>query len=348
MIFKKEADPMDVRDAIFCDMEGPISGQDHAAEVCRRFIRGGDRFFAVLSRYDDILTLIGKEGYEPGDTLQLLIPFLVEAGVTDEDLRLVSAEAGLVPGIRKLFTGLQRQGCSVWIISTSYREHASSIAQRVGVSLDRVYCTDFSMGPRFASLISAENLGPCLQEIREIAVELYHDDLGFGRKDREIQELLDPFFNEVLPGTEFGQIMAQIKVMGGRRKVRALEGTIRNLSDAFVVVDSITDFRMAQAVEAAGGIALAWNGNKYIIPYATCGVAAVNAEAIMPLFQAWRQGGRKAVREIVESMPIPRNPKRGPYYHWLAGRDSKFHQEVLTIHQRLRIVCRGRETARLG
>lgn len=341
-----------VRDAAYYDLEGPISGQDHAQAVCKKFVPDGDKLFAVLSRHDDNLTLADKEGYEPGDTLQLLVPFLVEARVTEENLREVSAEAGLVPGICELFNELQNEDCLIWIISTSYEQHALSIAQRVGVQDCQVSCTKFPLD-QLHSQTAKEDFS-LIRRTRKKTVKLYHNELESGVNDKPIQELLDPFFWKKLPKAQFGQLMAKVEVVGGRRKLRVLEDEVRErgiyLSDIFVVVDSITDFRMAQAVEAAGGIVLAWNGNQYIIPYATCGVAAVDARAIKPLFQAWRKGGRKAVREIVESMPEPENPETGPHYHWLAGRekDDVFQEEVLAIHKRLRTVCRGVEVAKLG
>lgn len=334
---------MSVRNAIYCyDLEGPISDQDHAFVACKRFVPDGDRLFSVLSRYDDILALTNKEGYEPGDTLRLLVPFFAEAGVTREDLEMVSAEAGLVPGICELFVELQQEGYLVWIISTSYEQHAFSIAQRVGVPIRQVHCT------RFLPANMEERNRDCTRLARERAVELFHEELESGINDELIRELLDLFFWKQLNWGE----MAEVRVMGGRRKVIALKEAVRKsggyLDNAFIVVDSITDFRMAQAVEAAGGVALVWNGNQYIIPYASCGVAAVDAKSVKPLFQAWQKGGRPAVREIVEAMPNPKNLEVGPYYHWLAGKDSEFHQEVLSVHKRLRIVCRGAEIARLG
>ena len=54
---------------IICfDLEGPLSPQDNAFEVMK-LIPNGDKIFEILSRYDDILALEGREGYEPGDTL---------------------------------------------------------------------------------------------------------------------------------------------------------------------------------------------------------------------------------------------------------------------------------------
>lgn len=340
---------MQERNSIFYDPEGPISSQDHAQAVCKRFVKDGGKLFPVLSRYDDVLTLANKEGYEPGDTLMLQIPFLVEAGVTEENLRTVSAEAGLVPGICELFAELREEGCAVWIISTSYEQHALSIAKRVDVVPDRVYCTKFQLDILRRD-INKEDLG-LIRQVREKAVELYHDNLESGVNDEPIQKLLNPFFWEELPWSRFGEAMVGVKVMGGRRKVRALERALGNgyLDTAFIVVDSITDFRMAQVVEAAGGIALAWNANWYALPWCSCGVAAVDARVVRPLFQTWREEGRAAVREFVESAPEPEDVEVGPWYHWLAGRDEEFKKSVvLPIHKKLRTVCRGAEVAKLG
>lgn len=340
-----------IRDSIYYDLEGPVSSQDNAQAVCKRFVPDGGKVFSVISRYDDLLTLANKEGYEPGDTLGLIIPFLIEAGVTEADIRRVSAEAGLVVGIPEFFTELQEEGCLIWFISTSYEQHALSIAERAGVHPARVYYTKFPLD-QLGEEIDEEGLA-LLRQVRERVVEFYHEDLESGVSDEGILKLLNSFYWEKLPNTKFGQAIAKVKVMGGRRKVWALEEAIRasggsHLSQAFVVVDSITDFRMAQAVEAAGGIALAWNANWYALPWCSCGIATVDARGVKPLFQAWREGGRPAVREYAESSPEPADPETGPWYHWLAGRDEKFQREMLVIHRRLRTACRGAETAKLG
>lgn len=341
---------MRARDSIYYDLEGPVSSQDNAHRVCAASIRDGGKLFPVLSRY--VLTLAQKGEYEPGDTLGLIAPFLIEAGVTEADIRAVSAEAGLVPGIPNFFVELQEEGCLVWIVSTSYEQHALSIAERVGLPSERVYCTRFPLD-QLRTGIGTEEL-TLVREIREKAIGLFREDLESGASDKGMWNLLNPFYRRELPKTRLTQAIAGVKVMGGRRKLWALEEAIQasgnfHLSEAFVVVDSITDWRMAQAVEAAGGIALAWNANWYALPWCSCSVAAVDARAVRPLFKAWREGGRPAVREFVESAPEPEDSESGPYYHWLDGKGERFAGDVvLPIHQRLRTICRGKEVAKLG
>ena len=72
------------------DLIGPLSPQDNAYDLMKLF-PNGDRVFEVLSRYDDLLTLEEKEGYEPGDTLALIVPFLVLHNITEENITTLLA-----------------------------------------------------------------------------------------------------------------------------------------------------------------------------------------------------------------------------------------------------------------
>ena len=67
------------------DCEGPISKNDNAFELAAHFIPDGDRFFANISKYDDVLAdVVKKEDYKAGDTLRLILPFLKAYGANDK------------------------------------------------------------------------------------------------------------------------------------------------------------------------------------------------------------------------------------------------------------------------
>ncbi|NLB76264.1 MAG: hypothetical protein GX799_07345, partial [Crenarchaeota archaeon] len=68
---------------IFSDCEGPIAKNDNAYELCAHFIPDGDKFFANISKYDDVLAaVLHKPGYTSGSTLKLILPFLKAYDVT--------------------------------------------------------------------------------------------------------------------------------------------------------------------------------------------------------------------------------------------------------------------------
>ncbi len=103
------------------DLEGPLSPQDNAYDLMKLF-PDGDRVFEVISRYDDLLTLEGREGYEPGDTLALIVPFLVLHGISEADITDLADRATLTGGAARLVTWLNDEGWQVFCITTTYKQ----------------------------------------------------------------------------------------------------------------------------------------------------------------------------------------------------------------------------------
>ena len=69
------------------DCEGPISKNDNAFELAANFIPNGDKLFANISKYDDVLAdIVRKPGYSAGSTLKLILPFFKAYGVTDKQM----------------------------------------------------------------------------------------------------------------------------------------------------------------------------------------------------------------------------------------------------------------------
>ena len=103
------------------DLEGPLSPQDNAYELMKLFPQG-DRIFELISRYDDLLTLEERPNYEPGDTLALIVPFLLYHRMSEEDIRRLAQRAKLVDGASELIFGLHFRRWRVFCISTTYEQ----------------------------------------------------------------------------------------------------------------------------------------------------------------------------------------------------------------------------------
>ncbi|MBA7618193.1 hypothetical protein ES703_25514 [subsurface metagenome] len=326
------------RKNILFDLEGPLSSQDNAYELMKLFPLG-DRIFEVISRYDDLLALEGREDYEPGDTLALVVPFLICHHISEEDITGLAQRATLVDGAAELIADLSSSDWKVFCISTSYEQYALRIAHRVGISSDNLACTRFSLG-RYLSQAKEEDL----TKVEEIEQEILAMKPG---DDESMKKRLDRFFWKELPKTSLGIALREVKPMGGRRKVEALNGFARaygqSLERVVVVGDSITDARMLEAVDAVGGLAVAFNANEYALPYATIGLASTNLGDLKLALEAWAEGGRDAVKRVVRGR-AGGGPDR-ENFHWLAGGSDL--EEPLKIHKRIRRLVRE-EAGKLG
>jgi len=323
------------------DLEGPLSPQDNAYELMKLF-PNGDRIFEVISRYDDLLTLEEKEGYEPGDTLALIVPFLLLHNISEDNITTIATNASLTGGASKLISWLESSGWKVFCITTTYEQYAIHITQKLGIYAHNVACTPFPLN-KLRQTLCKEDV-TLLQKTEEDILTMQPT----GDDDR-IKQSLDHFFWEKLPTTELGEVIKQVKPMGGRRKVDALNRFAdkydQPLSRWVVVGDSITDFRMLQTVDAEEGLAIAFNANEYALPYATMSLASTFVSDLNEVLPAWQKGYRKEIEKVVrEKEKIGGSEDRG-YFHWLSGR--KDIDEVVEIHKRIRRLVRE-EAGKLG
>ncbi|WP_456482117.1 HAD hydrolase family protein [Methanopyrus sp.] len=278
------------------DLEGPLSPMDHAYEVMARCVPNGREIFEVLSFYDDVVYFEERrEGYEPGTTLALIVPFLVVHGVTEDDLRRVSEDATLTPGARKTVRELD---ATPFVASTSYEQHATRIAGLVGIPSEHVYCTEMPLDD--APKPSEEERRLVLEMEREILRELYPPD---DADKEELIETVDDFL-ERLSGTELGEFCSRIKVVGGSRKAKVVEEVANSedvdVSEIACVGDSITDVDMLKFVRERGGLAVAFNGNEYCIPEADVAVAAPSLSAVLPFLETFFEEGKDEALELAE------------------------------------------------
>jgi energy-converting hydrogenase A subunit R len=323
------------------DLEGPLSPQDNAYELMKLF-PNGDKVFEVISRYDDLLTLEEREDYEPGDTLALIVPSLILHNISEDDVATLAAKANLTGGAAKLIDWLLYSGWKVFCISTSYEQYAFHITQKLGIYAHNVACTTFPLDKLRATLS---------QEEVKLLKQAEEDMLNMKpvADDERIKQSLDKFFWERLPETDLGKAIKQVKPVGGRRKVAALtkfaEKYDQPLSKWVVIGDSITDFRMLQAVEEAKGLAIAFNANEYALPYATMCLASTLISDLTEALEAWPKGQRGAVESVVKLKEKIGGSGDRNYFHWLSGR--KDLDPIIEIHKRIRKLVRE-EAGKLG
>ncbi|MHC1611098.1 MAG: HAD hydrolase family protein [Candidatus Methanospirareceae archaeon] len=358
------------RKTICFDLEGPLSPQDNAYEVMKLMGEEGAAIFEVISRYDDIISLEGRGGYEPGNTLALIVPFFLAHGITEEDIRGVSARAKIIEGAEYLFEKLQAEDWDIYIISTSYEQHAYNIGHQLGVPEDHIICTKLDLAKMRSAL--PESAFAVLKDGEKDIIEL-HSDIDTEDTDRIVSRL-DEFFLHQLPALGFD--ISSIRVIGGERKAEAIRGIAEEkgvaLRDLIAVGDSITDFKMLSEVTAQDGIAVVFNGNEYAVPYANVGIASLDIRFLYLVCEAFERGGKGAVMDVVTEWEAKRrnfekNPADIPdsvitpdikefvtkekiplpYFHNLERADERKREEVIRMHKQFRMQVRE-DAGKLG
>jgi energy-converting hydrogenase A subunit R len=314
------------------DLEGPLTSQDAAFELMGLF-PGGHEVFRAISRYDDILALSGRPDYEPGDTLALIVPFLLRHRLGAADIERLAEGSPLIQGAREVMERLTADSYQVSCITTTYEQYALRLTQRLGLPPERVACTAFPIEQLRARLGDADLAAVDRVEAALLALDIEKDE-------ERLRDLLDAFYWRELPGTPLGEAVAAVKPVGGNRKVRALDrfaGSWQSdLARWAVVGDSITDNGMLTIVRIANGLAVVFNGNRYALECGNVGVASLSLADILPLARAWEHGGLDGACRFVSREAKPADAD-GPHYHWLARQDI---DEAVGVHSRFRRLVR--------
>ncbi len=290
------------------DCEGPISKNDNAFELSSNFIPNGDRFFSVISRYDDVLSdVLKRPDYKAGDTLRLIAPFFKAYGVTDELIEEYSANnILLVPYAGETLRYVSRLMPS-FIVSTSYEHYIRALCDETGFPFQNTYCTRLQLDQYVISedekirlrLLAEEIARMPIVEIPEGAESL--DD--FPSEHREVIERLDAIFWIELAEMEVGKIIRDVNPVGGVEKAKAVRDIVNrtgvSFHDVMYVGDSITDVSPFQLVRENGGLTVSFNGNSYAVREAEVAVMSNNTVITSILAHIFKREGKAGVLNLV-------------------------------------------------
>ena len=335
---------------LYCtDLEGPVTKNDNAAELASAIIPDGGEFFRRVSLYDDYLAeVVQMPGYRAGDTLRLILPFMMAHGLTQERMREFSAEGILmVPGADQVLRGIAEQG-PAYIISTSYCQYVRAVCGAIGFPPSQSFCTkvdlsDFDIPESEVGAVR-EQVGRILARdpIDIPAGAQGIDDLS--PEDQATVEDLDLLFWEELPELSVYMVVEEVRPIGGPEKAnsirRAAEREGVPMDQVMYVGDSITDVDAFRTVRNEGGLAVSFNGNRWAVEEADLAIVSPRADPVLPLATAFLAGGRDSV--------MGRNWSGGTgdaIAVWMTEADV---EEVVSRSEAERKQVRGEEIGRLG
>jgi len=318
------------------DCEGPISKNDNAFELTSHFVPNGDKFFALISKYDDVLAdVVKKPGYKAGDTLRLILPFLKAYGATNEKIREYSSKnILLVPGARDTLQFVMDLMPS-FIVSTSYGHYIFSLCRATSFPYDNVYCTKLNIDKYEMSGEEAKRLKEIRKEISAMPmVEIpenaksVHD---FSQRDQETIQRLDGIFWEEISRMESGKMLKEVNPVGGYEKAKAVQDIVEKLDSrldsVMYVGDSITDVPPLQLVRENGGLTVSFNGNEYAIREAEIAVLSGNTIVTSVLVEVFSRLGKEHVIRLVEEW-VPSGLKKYCAAPMLRERVLKLYPDV--------------------
>ena len=291
------------------DCEGPISKNDNAFELTSHFVSDGNKLFALISKYDDVLAdIVKKPGYKAGDTLRLILPFLKAHGVTNDKIKEYSSKnILLVPGARDTLQFVKKLMPS-FIISTSYEQYIFSLCQQTDFPAANTDCTRLNIDKYEIDEKETKRLHELGEEIAAMPmIEIpknsrsIHD---FSPKDQATIQRLDEIFWEIIPKMESGKMLNEVNPVGGSEKANAVQDIVKklkcSLDRVMYVGDSITDAQPLSLVRENGGLTVSFNGNDYSVRESEIAVLSNNTIVTSFLAETFNRLDKNHVLKLVE------------------------------------------------
>jgi energy-converting hydrogenase A subunit R len=309
-----------VKRIFISDCEGPISKNDNAFEVTARFVPNGDKLFALISKYDDVLAdVLKKPSYSAGSTLKLILPFLKAYDVTDRQMEEFSAQNLILIANSKDTLQHVRAVASAFIVSTSYEHYIKALCKALNFPYENTYCTKLSIDKY--SITEQEKM-----RLKEVARETAQMPMitippaakrieDFSRTDQATIKRLDAIFWNELVGMSLGRIFSEVTTVGGSQKAAAIEDAVEGLraqlSDVMYVGDSITDVEAFQLVRDNDGLTVSFNGNNYAVRNGEIAVLSENNIVTAVIADVFCRQGKQAVLNLVENWNLQSLERNG-------------------------------------
>jgi energy-converting hydrogenase A subunit R len=291
------------------DCEGPISKNDNAFELATHFIPRGDRFFALVSRYDDILAdIVKKPGYKAGDTLKLILPFLKAYGATNQSVVEYSSKNVLLVLGAKHMLQFVKAVMPSFIVSTSYEQYMRALCSLIDFPYENVYCTQLDLDNYKLDEKERERLKQLREEMSALPMLEIPKNAkslrNFPTQHQEAIKKLDEVFWKEISEMEIGKIFSEVSPVGGYEKAEAVRSIItrlgNRLSHVMYVGDSITDVSAFQLVRKGEGLTVSFNGNEYAVREAEIAVLSENAVVTAVLADIFAKFGKNGVFKLVK------------------------------------------------
>ncbi|MDK2875798.1 MAG: hypothetical protein PWQ22_208 [Archaeoglobaceae archaeon] len=292
---------------LFTDWEGPWVLNDFAYELCLAILNN-ERFFRNLSEYDDYLFyFLKKESYEAGYTLKLLIPFISAYGVDEKTVDRLINSAVFVPDAKKAGKRILSNFEPV-VISTAYKRFVERTAEKLGFR--KVHGSEAEL---------SIDLDPVLKKRLVEAVDIVSSLRG-----EELYNFLEELFSGIW------HRLSELKVIGAKEKAEILE--MYEPEAPIVIGDSITDCKMFEKAKKLGGIAIAFNGNRYALEKADLAIVSNTALSTAIVTETLLKGGMDL--SLVKAQKYPMGTKV------YIMEESDF-EIVLENSMRMRVKLRG-------
>ncbi|MDR1404712.1 MAG: hypothetical protein LBJ20_04005 [Candidatus Methanoplasma sp.] len=295
---------------LVCSMTGFLLMNNSSRDLCRRFVGKGDKFYDMVSRYDDVVAyILNRSEGRSGNTARFIAPFLKAFGVTDyKAMEHCRQSLKLMPDVKRVMGHLM-ETLPTFFTTSSYEHNVMNVCAELKLPGELIDCTsvsfdDYDMSRQEARIVRdmasrVTNLSMPRREYElNVPVRIQQDEMDMVRT-------FDDIFGSKMNELGISDMMRQMKSVGANEKTYFLIDLRRKTQidfdgTAFIGGD-ITDIHALDAVRDRGGLAMSFNGCDFAVRKSNVAIMSRDCTAAAILIQEFYNEGIEAVFDLVEN-----------------------------------------------
>lgn len=293
-----------------CGSLGFLQMNNSTRDLCRKFIRDGDRFYDLVSRYEDVVSyVLSRDENRSGNLNRHLALFLKAFGATDYGMMDECRSAiRIMPEAGKAMKYMANT-MPVFISTSSLEHNAMVLCEELNLPMNICECSMVSMDGEDMSRSDGRTLRALASEVTslKLPVHRYKLNVPVTMKDDETRmvETIDKILGQEVRKLDSHRMSVGMKSIGANEKAYALldlrKKTMIDFDGTAYIGGATIDYQSMDLVRDGGGLAMSFNGSEFAVHGCNIAVMSRDCTAAAVLAGEFYSRGIEAVYDLVEN-----------------------------------------------
>jgi len=291
---------------------GFLQYNNSSRDLCGRYVPKGDKFYDIISRYDDIVAFVlNRSDGRSGNITKIMAPFLKAFGITDFAAMKFSGESmKLMPESKRVVKHLMNT-LPTFVTTSTYEHNVLNICSELDIPRALVDCTELSFDDYDDSMRreDAKALRDMANKITNLKLPSHRYELNVPTRippdEVEMITTMDDIVNTKMKRLSFADSTKSVRTVGANEKAYFLidlrKKTQIDFDGTAYIGGDITDIHALDTIKDRGGLAMSFNGCDFAVRESNIAVISRDCTPAAVLVQEFYNEGIEAVFDLVEN-----------------------------------------------
>lgn len=310
-----EYDPMEelgfIHDKqLVCSCLGFLYTNNSTRDLCTKFIRSGDKFYDLVSRYEDVASyVLNRKDNRSGNTMRAVAPFLKAFGATDYGMLQCCKESlRLMPEAKRVMNYLSNT-LPTFISTSSYEHQVMAMCEALEIPISICDYSTVDMDSYDMSRSEGRSIREFASKIDSLKLPRFeyrlNTPVALDKNETKLIEIMDDIFDNKIKDMDCNSMMTSMKSVGANEKAYALldirKRTMIDFDGTAYIGGNMVDYQAMDLIRDGSGLSMAFNGSEFSVHGCNIAVLSRDCTVAAVLVQEFYNRGIEAVYDLVSN-----------------------------------------------